>query len=278
MSQPDDDSAFNTGFSNVDATGQPGTLVAHQDRLNAQAAVRAYKEQTYALLELGPGDRVLDAGCGSGDDARALARLVGPTGEVVGVDASEAMVAQARACGDDPGLPVEFRVGDIYRLDFGDGAFAAGRVDRVLHHLDDPGRALGELTRVVRPGGRVVGFEPDFDTFVVDHPDQELTRRFLTQFAADAARHGGIGRRLPALFRDHGLVDIRVFPVSALLTELHVAQDFMWIRPTLGRAQAAGTISAGEAAAWLDDLEAADRAGRFFAAAFGFTVAGRKPA
>lgn len=278
ISQHGSESAFSTGFSNIDGTGNPTALVSHQDRVNAQAAVQGYKHQAYALLDLRPGDQVLDVGCGAGDDVRALARIVGPSGKVIGVDASEAMVAQARARSDGLELPVEFQSGDIYRLDFLDGAFTASRADRVLHHLDDPGRALSELTRVVRPGGRVVVSEPDFDTFVIDHPDQELTRRFLTLYATGAARNGGLGRRLYALFRDQGFVDTRVVPISVLMTEIHLAHDIMWIRPTLERAQASDTMSAAEATTWLEDLEAADRAGRFFAAGFGFSVGGRKPA
>ena len=131
--------------------------------------------------------------------------------------------------------------------------------------------------RVVRPGGRVVASDPDYDTFVIDHPDQELTRRFLAFFATGAARNGGVGRRLCALFLDRGLVDVAVAPIPVLLTDLRLAQDVLWIGPTLERAQAAGAISPAAAGAWLADLEAASRAGRFFAAGFGFTVAGRKP-
>ena len=271
------DSVFNTAFSAVDAAPRPAALVSHQDRVNALEAVRAYKRETYALLDLAPGDRVLDVGCGAGDDARALAELVGPTGRVTGVDVSEAMVDQARARSVGRALPVEFRVGDICHLGLPDAAFDAARADRVFHHLDDPGRALDELVRVVRPGGRVVVSDPDFDTYVVDHPDQELTRRFLTVLAAGVARNAGVGRHLYALVVDRGLVDITVAPIHVVLTDLAVAQDVMWIGPTLERAQAAGAISPDAAGAWLADLEAASRAGRFFAAAFGFAVGGRKP-
>ena len=106
--------------------------------------------------------------------------------------------------------------------------------------------------RVVRPGGRVVASDPDHDTF-----------------ATGAARNGGAGRRPYALFLDRGLVDVAVAPIPVLLTDLRLAQDVLWIGPTLERAQAAGAISPAAAGAWLADLEAASRAGRFFAAGFG---------
>jgi hypothetical protein len=61
------------------------------------------------------------------------------------------------------------------------------------------------------------------------------------------------------------------------MTDFRHAQDVMWIRPTLERAQALGAISEDEATSWRADLESASRAGRFFAAGFGFTVGGRLP-
>ena len=75
------------------------------------------------LLAPQPGDHLLDAGCGAGADVFALAALVGPTGQVVGVDRSAVMVAQARERAAGSGLPVDFRVGDITALDFPDNTF-----------------------------------------------------------------------------------------------------------------------------------------------------------
>ena len=78
MNEPERTSVFNTAFSDVDAAAQPTALVSHQDRVNAQEGIRAYKRETFALLDLSLVDRVLDVGCWAGDDVRALAEIVGP--------------------------------------------------------------------------------------------------------------------------------------------------------------------------------------------------------
>ena len=70
------------------------------------------------MLELNPGNRVLDVGCGTGDDAREIAALVGPTGTVVGLDASATMVAEARKRALATELSIEFIEGDALNLPF----------------------------------------------------------------------------------------------------------------------------------------------------------------
>ena len=83
--------------------------------MGAAEAWRGYKPESFALLALEPGDSVLDVGCGTGEDARALARLV-PGVSVLGVDASAEKVAEAERL--TLGLPhaIDFRVGDAHRL------------------------------------------------------------------------------------------------------------------------------------------------------------------
>src|SRR5437588_12915613 len=101
------------------------------------------KRESYALLNTTPGRRILEVGCGLGDDAAALAKRVVPGGSVVAIDGSEAMINAARERhGDVVGL--SFDVADAAHLPFGDASFDACRVDRVLQHIDDPAQALAE--------------------------------------------------------------------------------------------------------------------------------------
>ncbi|MER6221964.1 class I SAM-dependent methyltransferase [Streptomyces sp. 900105755] len=113
-----------------------------------------------AVTDMGlrAGDRVLDAGCGTGRALPALRRAVGPTGTVLGMDLTPAMLQAARQAGRDrdgrllladvAALPV--------RSESLDAVFAAG----LIAHLPRPAENLRELARVVRPGGTLALFHP----------------------------------------------------------------------------------------------------------------------
>jgi ubiquinone/menaquinone biosynthesis C-methylase UbiE len=246
------------------------------DAVSAQDAVQRYKRRTYALLDARPGARILDVGCGIGDDVRAMAELVGSTGQVVGVDVREEMIAEARGRSVGLDLPVEFLVGSLYQLDFADDAFDGCRADRVYQHLDRPQDALAEMTRVTRSGGRIVVFDVDWETLAIDMPDRIVTRKILN-WGCDMHGSGWVGRSLLRLFRTAGLQDIVVEPITAILTDFATADSLFGFREDADAAQAAGVITADEGQAWLNSLEQARREGWFFCALTCFTACGRKP-
>jgi demethylmenaquinone methyltransferase/2-methoxy-6-polyprenyl-1,4-benzoquinol methylase len=111
---------------------------------------RRWRAET-ARAVVTPGDRVLDACCGTGDLAIASLRLLGSTGAVTGVDFSERMLERARAKSDE----VEWIQGDALALPFEDGSFDAATVGFGVRNLEDLEGGLRELRRVLRPGGRV---------------------------------------------------------------------------------------------------------------------------
>jgi ubiquinone/menaquinone biosynthesis C-methylase UbiE len=104
--------------------------------------------------DLRAGDRVLDVACGTGVVARRAAAAVGPAGRAVGLDFNEVMLTTARASDSDGA--VEWRQGDAQELPFDDGSFDAVSCQHGVMFFPDRAKALREMRRVLRPGGRVV--------------------------------------------------------------------------------------------------------------------------
>jgi demethylmenaquinone methyltransferase/2-methoxy-6-polyprenyl-1,4-benzoquinol methylase len=117
---------------------------------------RRWKGATVAALALRPGERALDLCCGTGDLARLMRERLGADGTVAGVDFAEPMIVQARRRARGAAA---FLVGDALAVPFGDASFDAAAVGFGLRNVADPGRALAEIRRVLRPGGRVALLE-----------------------------------------------------------------------------------------------------------------------
>jgi ubiquinone/menaquinone biosynthesis C-methylase UbiE len=249
----------------------------HTARCGSGAGVRSHaEERIIAHLRPRPGGRYLDVGCGTGEDAVALARRVVPGGLALGLDVNADAL---RGVPRGTTLPVTFLRGDAEALPFRDGAFNGVRAKRTLHHVQAPARALAEMVRVTRPGGRVIAFEPDWGTAAVSGADPAITRAVLAHWCATRL-HGWLGRTLPDLFRTMGLIDIRVEPLTEHTTTRDPATDGLWewlVRRAAERAASDGVITGKDAARWLADLDTAERTGRFFACLTFVLVSGRRP-
>jgi ubiquinone/menaquinone biosynthesis C-methylase UbiE len=259
-------------FGKIDRTGDPGAFVRFLDAACAHESFQAYKQHLLTCLNLGPGSQVLDIGCGTGDDVRDMASVVAPGGVCVGVDNSRAMIDEARRrAGANSGI--EFHVAEASALPFADSKFDASRADRSLMHVPEPRRALAEMIRVTRPGGRVVVFEVDFGTVVIDTDERELAGKIIRTWS-DSLRDSWLGRRFPALFADQGLQEIRVVPHVLVLTPA-LALPIIG-SATVARAVQASEVTRAEADRWLRHLDDLQQRGRFFAALTGFLVAGTR--
>ena len=118
-----------------------------------------WRQRAAERAELDPGDAALDVCCGTGDFALELARRVTPGGRVVGCDFSEAMLERARQKSAERGAGVEFEWADALALPYEDESFDAVTVGFGVRNLADLDRGIAEMTRVLRPGGRLVILE-----------------------------------------------------------------------------------------------------------------------
>ena len=233
------------------------------------------KARSYQALELKPGAVVLDLGCGVGHDARELMRLVGARGRVVGADYSQEIIAEARRETKDGSSLPKFVVSEAQHLGFSSNTFDASRADRVLQHLADPRAAFAEMVRVTKLGGTVQIVDRDWGMVAVDADDQAVTRKILDHRCAKI-RNGWIGRRVPVLFQDSGLQEVRVEALPITVRDFRVADILLDLTLVAGDAADEGIVSSDEKSAWLLELQERSDAGRFFAAWVMFIVTGKK--
>ena len=261
-----------TGFDRVDQAANPAFFTQFMDKSHTLQSASIYRQRMVDLLDVRPGARLLDVGCGAGNDVQDLAKLVGPSGRVVGIDSSATMIQQARARTADGRLPVEYLQEDAYQLPFEENTFDGCQSSRVFKHLAEPARALGEMVRVARPGACIVVAEADFDLTIVDIPDRTLARKMI-HLACDRVRHGWMGRQLPKLFSEAGLNEI-------VVTGHVLSSDYAYFQMALGgllqEAQAAGQVEGSEVTRFWEELSQADREQRLLGYV-GFVVGGRKP-
>ena len=262
-----------TRFDRVDHSKDPRALVRLLDSGSTLEGIRACKQIMLNLLDVRIGHSVLDVGCGVGDDARDIARLVGQTGLVVGLDYSDAMIEVARERSLASGLPIEFQLGDAQNLIFEDSSFDRYRTEKTLMHLADPKMAVSEAARVLRSGGKAVAFDFDHDGLFIDSPQKETTRKMVRLFG-DSLRNGLIGRQMPRLFQEAGLVDVSVVPHTVLM---HYEFLHQLLDGFMAKELDAGTLTGDEVATWWRGLDEASSKGRFFAGVTGFIVSGRRP-
>ena len=170
---------------------------------------------------------------------------------------------------------MEFVVGDAHALPYPDDSFDAVRTERVLQHVADPAVVVGEMVRVLRPGGRLAAWEPDWGLAFVDSSDPGTTAAVLDRVSG-AARNPWIGRALPRLLRDAGLDDVFVVPRVGLLSEFAVADERLHLTRHVQDAVADGAIERELADKWLDRLKTADTVGSFLAGVCGFVAGGHK--
>ncbi|MDY6765506.1 MAG: methyltransferase domain-containing protein, partial [Halobacteria archaeon] len=247
------------------------------DSVTGIEAIQDYKRRSHRLLHPTQGDRILDVGCGMGDDVLTLAERVGPEGEVVGIDKSRSLIAEARERAGETNV-ASFQVGDAAQLPFADNEFDACRADRVFQHLDDPRGALTEMCRVTRPGGRITVSEPNWETCSVNASgvDPNITKE-VTDARWVSSLNPAIGSRLYVLFREVGLTGVETDPLTVVFTDFETANEVLSLEERIERMQAAGVLSATRAEKWIAEMCRADRDEMFFCSITGFIVAGSVP-
>jgi SAM-dependent methyltransferase len=247
-------------YADVDGTDDVGGAIAWQDRVDAWPQIAAYKHHSYACLPAsGP---VLDVGSGTAHDLLAMDR------DAIGVDRSIAMCRTARA------RSARVARASADALPFPARVFAGVRTDRVLAHVSDPDRVLGEMVRVARPGGRVVIADADQGSLVISVPGvrTELVAAVRRLRRDVGYRNGTLARELPHRLTALGLEDVSIDAFPLVLTDPDDAFGIAtWV------AYWRDHFTAHDVAEWDAGMQRARESGGFVYALSYFVTTGTPP-
>jgi len=259
-------------LGHVDQSGRADRYRAVLNRLRPDDDP-ANSPNTLAWIDAQPGERILEVGCGNGAVARAVARAVPGIRNLVAIDASAELIAEAQQQTDNA-LPVNFQVADAHQLPFPDASFDRCYATETFVILPDPYRALLELVRATRPGGSLCLWESDCDAHAMQSSDLELSRR-LMRFVGDHEFNGAVGRQLIGWLKELGwqvevVAAVPVSDGSGFLTNWLLDE---WI----GDAVEAGVVTPAEAEDFLAEMHRRQERGLFFTYTVNFRITARKP-
>ncbi|HEY8120123.1 MAG TPA: methyltransferase domain-containing protein [Myxococcota bacterium] len=233
------------------------------ERIYATPDIVGQRARFLQLLAPKPGEYLLDVGMGPGFLTYELAPIVGERGLVAGVDSSEVMVELARKRCDGRG-PCEFKLGSATELPFGDANFDAVTSTQVYEYVADMERALAEVRRVLRPGGRVFILDTDWDSVVWNTREPARMRRVMD--AWDEHLHDPhLPAKLGPLLTRAGfaLSHIEVIPIVNASLHANCYSDGM-VGMIASFVVGRGGVTQEEARAWAAELRALGAADEYF--------------
>jgi arsenite methyltransferase len=225
------------------------------ERTYATPDVVEQRARVLELLDPQPGERVLDIGSGPGYLAVSIGDAVGPAGAVHGIDSSGPMNQLARArCAGRPWIRIDD--GDALALPYADGAFDAVVSTQVYEYVGDMPTALAEVRRVLRPGGRVLVLDTDWDSLVWHTRDRALHEQIVAAWEEHLV-HPRLPRTLAGLLRRAGF-EVRDQRVIVLFNPQLHEQTYSANMMDLVARFVAGRhgLTEDDVATWLDDLRA----------------------
>jgi SAM-dependent methyltransferase len=243
-------------FVDVDAEPleQQAAAIGALDLQSQLPAISRLKAWVVEQLDPQPGMHVLDVGCGTGEDVRGLAAGVGLEGTATGVDPSRVMLAEAERRAAATGSPARFLAGRADSLPLDDAVVDLVRCERVLQHLTDPAAGVGEMFRVLRPGGRVGLVDTDWRTLAIWPAD--TTVALATRDAwLEANPNPAAGAQLVDLVLGAGFTNPQMVAETLLLRPRSIDAPPMTL--FLAAARASASLAPALIDAWLPQLEEA---------------------
>jgi len=208
-------------------------------------------------LDLRPGLRVLDLGSGPAHTTMELARRVGPSGAVTGIDINAEFVHRSSNRAKEAKLPIQFVLSGFPPLPFPDGSFDRVFCKNVLEYVDSAADTVAEMARVTAPGGIVVASDSDWEMIALETgaANRERNERILAAAKSIALKEPRIGRQLYGLFRGAGLAEVKAEILAGADT---TGRSLPMLKASFARyARDSGRVAEDEIAQWIASIDRA---------------------
>lgn len=241
--------------------------VGRLQRLMAASTAGINRRQ--AILDsmtIKPGDRIIDVGCGAGHLLGHLAKAVGDTGEVFGLDPSADQLAQAKAsCGDFTNVQLLERGADDTGL--ADNFCDAATSTQALEYIPDVDAALTEISRVLRPAGTFVNVSILWDHFRFYGAEERLNNEIHAAFRAHCS-HQMLPMELPGKLERLGFRHIKDRSLAFVITRRDQNSPARYTENVMANFAISQGVNEEDVADWRSQLAAAEKEGRFGFASF----------
>lgn len=267
-----DDNFHFSEFTSLDKSKAADFLIHSMDVMFSLPSVQSVKSHAIDQLAIKPTDQILNPGCGLGQETHLIAEKLTSPGRVIGIDNSQRMLDTAKKC--YPNLQADFQLGNTEKLDFPDEQFDAVYADRLLVSHANVDLIMTELTRVLRPGGRLCLTDVDAASIIIS-PDTSVTELFLNELLTCFV-NPKMGRQLATLFAKHALNDIHLETQLSSIPDFSVVENIFQINDILSACINHHTLTTEEGENWINTLKNATRNGTFYYSVTFFTVIGTK--
>ncbi len=233
------------------------------ERLYQTPDIVEQRRASRALLQLKPGELVLDIGCGPGLLVMEMAQEVGARGSVTGIDVSADMLAlaQARCAGH---ANANAREASATALPCESATLDAVAVTQVYEFVDDLALALAELKRVLKPGGRALIVDTDWDAVIWRNSNRERMRRVIDAWHLHCP-HPHLPSQLPQLIAAAGMRLERATAIPIVNTTYDAeTYSYSMIRTIAKFVAGKLGVSLEQAEAWAADLESHGASGQYY--------------
>ena len=224
--------------------------------------LKKIKDHSYEPFSSLSEGKILDIGCGTGQDILNMAKQLSPEIDFIGIDHDKGMIEKANSS-KQLNNNILFIQGEVYQLDFEDNTVSGIRTERMIQHLKEPEKAMQEMHRVLKPGKPIVIIETDWQSLSFYTPYTPIATKIISYLTEKKVNNGYAAKSLTHYLGscDFKNISLEIFPF--IINSLEEANQYLYIEVIIDEAKNHGYITHKEHELFMNALREADRKNHF---------------